>query len=128
MQSIKIKISGVGNPDGVWEIVSFTEFLTQYSPRLSVHAYICGQFPPLHILNEELLSGGRDQGMSGGAHWKPFEVSGKEYEEIKEELLTSPNINLNYDQGLEEKTNIKKWCGAVMTKYNPRKLGNANDI
>ena len=107
MHSIKIKIlPGMGNSDGVWEIVSFGDFLTYNSPQLRIYVYVCDQFPPRHILNEELLSGGKDQGVSGGAFWKPFEISNQDYEELREELLTCPNINLSYAPDLEEKRTI----------------------
>src|SRR5690349_5190456 len=39
----------------------------------------CGIFPPLHILNQILLSGGGDGGMSPSASWKPFSISEAEY-------------------------------------------------
>ena len=67
MIQIRIKIlPGIGSAEGKWEIVGFDEFLTRYSPGLRMHIHAGKQFPPLHILNEELESGGSDQGMSGG--------------------------------------------------------------
>lgn len=97
------------------------DFLTSYAPVLRAHIYSGKQFPPFHILNEELMSGGSDQGMGGGCIWKPFELSIEEYELLREEMLTSPELNLEYDESLEEKSSLKKWCGAVLTKHNPRR-------
>ena len=38
-----------------------------------------GVFPPFHLLNQHLASGGSDGGMSPGAIWKPFTISSEEY-------------------------------------------------
>jgi hypothetical protein len=39
----------------------------------------CGVFPPLHLLNQFLLRGGGGGGMSPGARWDPFTLTGEEY-------------------------------------------------
>ena len=122
MIQIRVKIlAGMGDPSGKSNIVNFDEFLTQYSPQLRACVSVSKQFPPFHILNEELLSGGRDLGMSGGYFWKPFKLTKEEYLEIREEMLTNPKLDLDYDPTLEEKPKISKRCGAIRTKYNPRK-------
>jgi len=124
MKQIRIKIlPGVGSADGSWEIVGFDDFLTRYSPGLRMHVTCAKQFPPIHIINEELLSGGNDQGMSGGCFWKPFSLSLEEYNEIAEEMLTSPKYALEYDPRLEGIENLNKWCGAVVAQHNPKKKG-----
>lgn len=121
MRQIKVKIlPGMGRSDGSWEIVSFDDFLLRYSPRLAMLVSCTKQFPPFHILNEELLSGGADQGMSGGCYWKPLEITEQEYKDIREEMLTSPSHDLEYDPGLEDRKTINKWCGAVLSHHNPR--------
>jgi len=114
-------LPAVGASHGYWEIMDFNEFLMWHSPRLSSCLNYCLQFPPIHILNEELLSGGRDMGMSGGAYWKAFQITEDEYITIKEEMLTDPKYNLNYDEELAELNILKKWCSKVLTKYNSRK-------
>ena len=119
---INIKLlPGIGASDGVRELVEFKEFLVRHSPQLSMSVRFCKQFPPRHILNEELMSGGQDQGMSGGCFWSPFEVSEEDYNLIKEEMLTDPLLELEYDVELETKPNLRKWCGAVLSKHNPRR-------
>ncbi len=110
----------MGSASGEWEIVNFDDFLVHYSPRLAMSVSFIKQFPPRHILNEELLSGGSDQGMSGGCYWKPFEITEEEYNEVREEMLTSPSHDLEYDPGLEDRKTINKWCGAVLSHHNPR--------
>ena len=50
----------------------------------------CGIFPPLHILNQTLSSGGGDGGMSPGASWKPFTVSEEDYARLVEEVRSTP--------------------------------------
>lgn len=122
MIQIRIKVvPGVGSSEGRWELVGFDEFLTRYSPGLSMAIHTGKQFPPLHIINEELKSGGCDMGMSGGCHWKPFKLSEIEYKEIAKEMLTSPEYDLSYDESLEDRKTLKKWCGAVISHHNPRK-------
>ncbi|MDC0660926.1 hypothetical protein [Marinobacter sp. SS21] len=124
MRQIKIKIlPAMGSADGRWEIVNFDDFLLRYSPSLALLVSCTKQFPPFHILKEELLSGGADQGMGGGCYWKPFEITEEEYEDIREEMLTSPSYDLEYDSGLEDRKTTKKWCGAVISHHNPRNRG-----
>lgn len=121
MRQIKIKIlPGMGGSDGNWEIVNFDDFLVRHAPHLAMHVSCTKQFPPFHILNEELLSGGADRGMGGGCYWKPFEVTEEEYKDIREEMLTSPSYDLEYDPSLEDRKTIKKWCGAVISHHNLR--------
>lgn len=47
----------------------------------------CGVFPPLHLLNQRLRSGGGDGGMSPGASWEPFEITEAEYKAILNQVL-----------------------------------------
>lgn len=42
----------------------------------------CGVFPPLHLLNQLLLRGGSEGGMSPGATWQPFSLSEQEYQDL----------------------------------------------
>ena len=119
---IKVKIlPAVGAADGSWEFIEMEEFLLSHAPDLRSHVYICKQFPPFHILNEELMTGGSDQGMSGGCYWKPFELSKEDYDLLRDEMLTNPELEMEYDQSLEEKATLRKWCGAVLSKHNPRR-------
>ncbi len=121
MRQFRIKVlPAMGDSYGKWEVVNLCDFLVRHSPHLSMHVSCTKQFPPLHILNEELLSGGADRGMSGGCFWKPFKISEEEYEEFREEMITSPNYNLEYDYNLEDRKTIKKWCSAVISHHNPR--------
>lgn len=119
---IKVKIlPGTGASDGTWKFIELDQFLTFHAPNLRSPIHICKQFPPFHILNQELLSGGKDLGMSGGCYWKSFELSEDEYLLLREEMLTNPTFDIEYDQALEDKTTLKQWCGAVRTKHNPRR-------
>jgi len=122
MLQIQIKIlPAMGSRYGKWEVVTLEEFLVLHSPHLNM-VVTCGkQFPPIHILNEELMSGGADNGMSGGCFWKPFELSEDDYRELFDEMITSPRYDLEYDKKLENRKTLKKWCGAVISYHNPRK-------
>jgi hypothetical protein len=44
------------------------------------------EIPPQHILNDLLVRGQDDAGMSGGCIWKPFEVDPEQFDELVEEL------------------------------------------
>jgi hypothetical protein len=120
MQHLRIKILELGSPDGRWELVGLDEFVTRHSPGLGLIVACTKQFPPLHILNLELATGGADLGMSGGCYWKPFQLTEKEYHDLYEEMLTSPLYDLEYDEHLEDRGTLKKWIGAVISHHNPR--------
>jgi len=106
---------------GHWELINFCDFIYHHSPELSHYLYLYHQFPPLHILNEDLLTGGRDMGMSGGCLWKPFQITEQEYKSIKEEMLTSPQYDLGYDEEYENLKNFRKWSKAIRYRYHPRR-------
>lgn len=111
----------MGNDIGPWEYVDLAQFLLWHSPSLRYVVGIWKQIPPLHILNEELESGGKDQGMSGGCFWKPFTLSQADYSELFEELITNPEFDLQYDDSLGNKKDINAWASAVMNKYGKRR-------
>ena len=50
----------------------------------------CGVFPPFHILNQQLSSGGSDGGMSPGAIWEPFTITSEEYTKLVEAIESTP--------------------------------------
>ena len=107
----------MGGEEGSWEVIGFDQFILCHSPGLSMYIHCTKQFPPLHILNEELASGGRDMGMSGGCLWKPFKLGLEDYIEIRDEMLTDPELNLSYDKSLEDRPKLSKWCRSVVSKY-----------
>ena len=45
-----------------------------------------------------------------------FQLDKKDYDEIKEEMLTNPEYDLDYDEELAEKKTLKKWGGARLSK------------
>jgi hypothetical protein len=50
----------------------------------------CGVFPPFHLLNQHLSTGGSDGGMSPGAIWEPFLITSEEYTQLIEALESTP--------------------------------------
>jgi hypothetical protein len=50
----------------------------------------CGVFPPFHLLNQQLSSGGSDGGMSPGAIWEPFTITLEEYAQLVEAIESTP--------------------------------------
>jgi hypothetical protein len=49
----------------------------------------CGVFPPFHLLNQFLASGGSPGGMGPGATWEPFSITEQEYANLKEALKSA---------------------------------------
>jgi hypothetical protein len=54
------------------------------------HFGACGVFPPFHLLNQFLLRGGYEGGMSPGATWEPFSLSPAEYRDLVEAVRAIP--------------------------------------
>ena len=54
----------------------------------------CGIFPPRHLLNRFLATGGFDGGMSPGATWEPFEVGEPEYAALVPKILAPDRAEL----------------------------------
>jgi hypothetical protein len=59
----------------------------------------CGVFPPLEVLNEYLLHGGWEGGMSPGNTWEPFPISREEYDLLVEAIRTIPPESLKRPEG-----------------------------
>lgn len=89
---------------------------------------VCGILPPLHLLNERLLSGGGDGGMSPGASWEPFEVSQAEYDALCRQIEDTPleelqqrghavHATLQRDPEIEHHRTHKAWMRAAVAKH-----------
>jgi len=111
----------MGSSEGDWELVGMDEFLTRHSPTLALIVSGLNQFPPFHILNEELMTGGRDLGMSGGCFWKPFQITQLDYDDLREEMLSSPKYKLEFDEALQHRKSLMDWFGGVTTKHAIKK-------
>jgi len=57
-----------------------------------------GVIPSRPAINEVLLSGGGDGGMSPGSSWDPFEISVEEYEEVVK-AWKQMDINKEFKEG-----------------------------
>lgn len=67
--------------------VSLDEFMFRLPYVLRAGAFpLPWLVPPRRVLNGILASGELKAGMSGGAHWTPFEISESEYDELVEAL------------------------------------------
>lgn len=51
------------------------------------HLMPWGVIPPLHVLNEYLLTGGDKGGMGPGVTWRPFQITDHEYTELVDVLV-----------------------------------------
>jgi hypothetical protein len=88
----------------------------------------CGIFPPLHILNIILRSGGGDGGMSPGASWEPFEIMDQEYRQILPAILHTDSdelrkqarfagIPMQIDSDFDHIQDRFEWMQAVCNKH-----------
>ena len=93
----------------------------------------CGVFPPLHILNQILESGGSQGGMGPGATWDPFCLTPEEYEElvaaVEETDLLSLQSSARYvqakftfDPELDHIQDRFAWLRAACEKYQTEYL------
>lgn len=87
----------------------------------------CGVFPPLHILNQVLSSGGLGGGMSPGATWEPFTLGRAEYDGLAEAVRRTPlreikpfaryaSARMKFDDGFDHLKDLFEWTKAVCDK------------
>lgn len=88
----------------------------------------CAVFPPFHLLNERLMSGGSQGGMSPGATWEPFRLTEEEYLELASALGELDPITLGdgaryhlvkyiFDPEFDHIQDQFEWSTAVSDKY-----------
>jgi len=88
----------------------------------------CGVFPPLHLLNQLLLSGGSQGGMSPGATWEPFSLSEQEYRILVTAVRTvAPkslrrrarytDLPFTFDPSFDHHRDYARWIRAVCAKH-----------
>src|SRR5262249_13898207 len=91
-----------------------------------------GILPPIHVLNEELKSGGSTGGMGHGTKWRPFKISGAEYDELvaawlhvnpQAERAQHPYVYFDkatIDEELHDAIDLRDWSSKVFTKAQRR--------
>jgi len=88
----------------------------------------CGVFPPLHLLNQHLASGGSNGGMSPGAIWEPFTITAEEYRQLISALESTPLDEVKpharcafvkpiFDHDLDEFQDYFEWLVAACKKH-----------
>ena len=88
----------------------------------------CGVLPPLHLLNELLLSGGSQGGMSPGATWQPFSLSEQEYRNLVTAVRTVAPKSLRrrarytdlpyaFDASFDHHRDCARWISAECAKH-----------
>lgn len=93
----------------------------------------CGVFPPFHLLNQHLSTGGSDGGMSPGAIWEPFAITSEEYTQLVEAIESTPLADIKphadyalakprFDHELDGLQDYFEWVLAIGEKYGKRKL------
>jgi hypothetical protein len=91
----------------------------------------CGVFPPFHLLNQQLSSGGTDGGMSPGAIWEPFTITVEEYSQLVEEIQSTPLDSIKphahyafaklvFDHELDGLQDYFTWLVAAGAKHGAR--------
>jgi hypothetical protein len=88
----------------------------------------CGIFPPMHLLNWKLSTGGGDGGMSPGASWTPFQLGEREYAQLLRNVL-DPDVALikelsryswqrwAVDPEFDHHTDYFEWMAEVCEKH-----------
>jgi hypothetical protein len=90
----------------------------------------CGVFPPRHLLNQKLRTGGSQGGMGPGATWEPFEVSESEYSELVRELESLDPRSLarsaryisrrhGFDDSLDHVEDYVEWMRLTCERHRP---------
>lgn len=88
----------------------------------------CGIFPPFHIINQILTTGGSEGGMGPGATWEPFQISKSEYDVLAEKIRALNPQTLGdtarytwppfaFDHSFDRIENWEKWLFAVCEKH-----------
>jgi len=108
---------------GTKEEVSVDDFLLR-TPMFAHALLSFGVMPPIHVLNEILVSGCHDAGMSGDANWEPLELLPEEYDELFLSLCSNPEIEITEDRELWNRPTYEKWHGALLSKYARAQRGN----
>jgi len=96
------------------------------------HLAPCGVFPPLHLLNAKLATGGGDAGMSPGASWVPFAIDAAEYEALLSRILAADRDEIAQGARFWQQTFIRDasfdryddwtaWMFAVCAKHRVRR-------
>jgi hypothetical protein len=115
MRVIRYKTHGAVGWDS-WKHGSLTELLFDI-PHLWLPLRVFKVIPPFHVLNEILISGISEAGMSGGCRWQPFQISEEEYAELVEDLITLPGADLSIDSELQGSKNLEEWKHRRLGKY-----------
>jgi hypothetical protein len=66
-------------------------------------------FPPHKAINDYLMSGGFDHGMSGGATWIPFTIDHDEYQAVKNSVQEEFKVEFIEHPYLEKISKIEHW-------------------
>lgn len=124
------------------EVVTYTRHEPFYDPEdrvasllhfvLDVPHLTCWSiFPPHHILNQHLQSGGSPGGMGPGATWTPFQISDHEYNKLLQLVLVPllesnsdscryAQAHLQLDPSLDHIQDRYDWMRAVTEKHRSR--------
>lgn len=95
MKQVRYKhLPGIGPRTAAWADGPLDKFVVKL-PTVWRHMRQKRGVPSMQDLNHLLRLGEDDAGMGGGAQWKPFTLTEAEYLELRESLLTDPNIDFD---------------------------------
>lgn len=88
----------------------------------------CGVFPPFHLLNQFLVTGGSQGGMGPGTTWDPFSVTETEFAELVEAIRSTPLAEIKpharyvwlkptFDPSFDHIELYLVWAAAVCRKH-----------
>ena len=70
--------------------------------------------PPLHVVNDLLMKGIRDAGMSGGCTWEPFQITETDWKDLKHDLASPRSGNKEFVEPPDWVRTIDDWSSWVM--------------
>lgn len=104
---------GVGKYSAPWINKSIDRFVLEAAANRHVHGFV---IPPLHFLNEILASGN-----SPPFEWKPFEIDEVEYQQLVEQLMADPGLNVVTDNEFDNAKSLWDWKINMGKKYKLKK-------
>ena len=114
--NISFKVSAIGQSESINIEGTLVDLILRL-PSLHLIASRAKYFPPLDALNDLLMVGELDEGMSGGCFWDPFQIDNNDYDKLIEEVEKKLQVKFLMDDQLHGTKTYKKWWKMVMSKH-----------
>lgn len=108
-----VKQRGTANSALQWDNKTLDRFVLEAAAKRHVNGFV---IPPLHFLNEILVSG-----QSPPFEWKPFKIDETEYQQLVELLTTDPELNVVTDNEFDNAKSLWDWIMKIGKKYRHKR-------